>query len=106
MASKHLEADVNYAWPTAEIAVMGPQGAVNVLYSDELEEADDVEARREELIEGYRDTFANPYIAAERGFVDDVLEPAETRPRLVRDLRMLASKRKDQPDRKHGNIPL
>jgi len=106
MASKHLEADVNYAWPTAEIAVMGPKGAVNVLYSDELEAADDVEARREELIDDYRDTFANPYTAAERGFVDDVLEPQETRPRLIRDLRMLESKRKDQPDRKHGNIPL
>jgi acetyl-CoA/propionyl-CoA carboxylase carboxyl transferase subunit len=106
MASKHLEADVNYAWPTAEIAVMGPKGAVNVLYSDELEAADDVEGRREELIDGYRDTFANPYTAAERGFVDDVLEPQETRPRLIRDLRMLESKRTDQPDRKHGNIPL
>ena len=106
MASKHLEADVNYAWPTAEIAVMGPKGAVNVLYSDELEAADDVEGRREKLIDGYRDTFANPYTAAERGFVDDVLEPQETRPRLIRDLRMLESKRADQPDRKHGNIPL
>ncbi|PSQ15577.1 methylmalonyl-CoA carboxyltransferase [Halobacteriales archaeon QS_8_69_73] len=106
MASKHLEADVNYAWPGAEIAVMGPKGAVNVLYSDELEAADDVESRREELIEGYRDTFANPYTAAERGFVDDVLEPQETRPRLIRDLRMLESKRADRPDRKHGNIPL
>jgi acetyl-CoA/propionyl-CoA carboxylase carboxyl transferase subunit len=106
MASKHLEADVNYAWPTAEIAVMGPRGAVNILYDDELEAAADVETRREELIEQYRDTFANPYTAAERGFVDDVLEPQETRPRLIRDLRMLESKRKDQPDRKHGNIPL
>jgi acetyl-CoA/propionyl-CoA carboxylase carboxyl transferase subunit len=106
MASKHLEADVNYAWPTAEIAVMGPRGAVNILYDDELEAADDVEKRREELIEQYRDTFANPYTAAERGFVDDVLEPQETRPRLIRDLRMLESKRKEQPDRKHGNIPL
>ena len=106
MASKHLEADVNYAWPTAEIAVMGPKGAVNILYREELEDADDVEERRQALIDQYRDTFANPYTAAERGFVDDVLEPAETRPRLVRDLRMLESKRKDRPDRKHGNIPL
>ena len=106
MASKHLEADVNYAWPSAEVAVMGPKGAVNVLYSDELEAADDVETRREELIADYRETFANPYTAAERGYVDGVLEPKETRPRLVRDLRMLASKRTDQPDRKHGNIPL
>jgi acetyl-CoA/propionyl-CoA carboxylase carboxyl transferase subunit len=106
MASKHLEADVNYAWPTAEIAVMGPRGAVNILYDDELEAADDVEARRQQLIDEYRDAFANPYTAAERGFVDDVLEPQETRPRLIADLEMLESKRKDQPNRKHGNIPL
>ena len=106
MASKHLEADVNYAWPTAEIAVMGPRGAVNILYDDELESAEDVEARREELIEEYRDAFANPYTAAERGFVDDVIEPKDTRARLVKDLRMLRSKRKEGPSRKHGNIPL
>ena len=85
---------------------MGPKGAVNVLYRDELSDADDVEARREELIEEYRDTFANPFTAAERGFIDDVLEPPETRPRLIHDLEMLESKRKDQPDKKHGNIPL
>ncbi|WP_435193789.1 acyl-CoA carboxylase subunit beta [Natronomonas sp. EA1] len=106
MASKHLEADVNYAWPTAEIAVMGPQGAVNILYREELEGADDPEQRRQELIDEYREEFANPYTVAERGFVDDVLEPQETRPRLIRDLRMLDSKRKDAPSRKHGNIPL
>jgi acetyl-CoA/propionyl-CoA carboxylase carboxyl transferase subunit len=106
MASKHVEADVNYAWPTAEIAVMGPKGAVNVLYDDELEDAEDVEARRQELIDEYRDAFANPYTAAERGFVDDVLEPQETRKRLITDLEVLRSKRKDNPDRKHGNIPL
>jgi acetyl-CoA/propionyl-CoA carboxylase carboxyl transferase subunit len=106
MASKHLEADVNYAWPTAEIAVMGPRGAVNILYDDELEAAEDVEARREQLIEEYRDAFANPYTAAERGFVDDVIEPRDTRARLVKDLHMLRSKRKEGPSRKHGNIPL
>jgi len=106
MASKHIGADVNYAWPSAEVAVMGPQGAVNVLYSDELEGADDPDARREELIEEYREQFANPYTAADRGFVDDVIEPRETRPRLVSDLEMLRSKRRSQPDRKHGNIPL
>jgi len=106
MASKHVGADVNYAWPSAEIAVMGPKGAVNVLYSDELDAADDPETRREELIAEYRDQFANPYTAADRGFVDDVLEPAETRPRLIGDLEMLRSKRKSGPDRKHGNIPL
>nr|WP_255195500.1 acyl-CoA carboxylase subunit beta [Halorarius litoreus] len=106
MASKHLEADVNYAWPTAEIAVMGPQGAVNILYRDELADADDVEARRQQLIDEYREAFANPYTAAEQGFVDDVLEPADTRRRLIADLEMLDSKRTDQPSRKHGNIPL
>jgi acetyl-CoA/propionyl-CoA carboxylase carboxyl transferase subunit len=106
MASKHIGADVNYAWPSAEIAVMGPKGAVNVLYSDELEAADDPEQRREELIEEYREQFANPYIAADRGFVDDVLEPQDTRPQLISDLEMLRSKRKSQPDKKHGNIPL
>jgi len=106
MASKHLGADVNYAWPTAEIAVMGPQGAVNLLYDDELEAADDTEALRQELIDEYREEFANPYTAADRGFLDDVIEPTETRPRLIQDLEMLRSKREDQPDKKHGNIPL
>lgn len=106
MASKHLGADVNYAWPTAEIAVMGPQGAVNILYDDELAEADNVEQRRQELIDEYRETFANPYSAADRGFVDAVLEPPETRQRLITDLEMLRSKRTDHPAKKHGNIPL
>jgi acetyl-CoA/propionyl-CoA carboxylase carboxyl transferase subunit len=106
MASKHIGADVNYAWPSAELAVMGPRGAVNILYSDELAEAEDPEARREERIEEYREQFANPYTAADRGFVDDVLEPKETRPQLVSDLEMLRSKRTSNPDRKHGNIPL
>ncbi len=106
MASKHVGADVNYAWPTAEVAVMGPRGAVNVLYDDELAAAEDTEARREELIDEYREQFANPYSVADRGFVDDVVEPADTRARLVSDLAMLAGKRVDGPDRKHGNIPL
>jgi acetyl-CoA/propionyl-CoA carboxylase carboxyl transferase subunit len=106
MASKNLGADVNYAWPTAEVAVMGPEGAVNILYSDELAEAEDTEARRAELVEEYRTEFANPYSAADRGFVDDVIEPSGTRKRLIRDLKMLAGKRKEQPSRKHGNIPL
>jgi acetyl-CoA/propionyl-CoA carboxylase carboxyl transferase subunit len=106
MASKHLEADVNYAWPTAEIAVMGPRGAVNILYRKELADAEDVEETREELIEEYRETFANPYTAAERGFVDDVIEPEDTRRRLIDDLEMLVNKRKEGPKRKHGNIPL
>ena len=106
MASKHLGADVNYAWPTAEIAVMGPKGAVNVLYRDELAEVDDPDRLRDELIEEYREEFANPYQPADRGFLDDVLEPLETRPRLIQDLEMLASKRESLPDKKHGNIPL
>ncbi|MFC7154479.1 acyl-CoA carboxylase subunit beta [Halomarina halobia] len=106
MASKHIGADVNYAWPTAEIAVMGPQGAVNILYREELAAADDPKTRREELIDEYREAFANPYVAADRGFVDAVLEPTDTRRRLVHDLEMLRSKRKQQPSRKHGNIPL
>ncbi|MFB6136592.1 MAG: acyl-CoA carboxylase subunit beta [Halobacteriaceae archaeon] len=106
MASKHLGADVNYAWPTAEIAVMGPRGAVNLLYSDELDAADDPESLREELIEEYREEFANPYTAADMGYLDDIVEPTETRERLVDDLEMLASKREDTPDKKHGNIPL
>ncbi len=106
MASKHIGADVNYTWPTAEIAVMGPQGAVNILYRKQLEAADDTEARRDELIEEYRDEFANPYTAADRGFVDDVIEPRETRKRLIADLTMLRSKREHAPEKKHGNIPL
>ncbi len=106
MASKHIGGDVNYAWPTAEIAVMGPKGAVNVLYREELAEADDTEARRQELIDEYREEFANPYTAADRGFIDDVIEPTETRARLIEDLRMLRGKRADGPDKKHGNIPI
>jgi acetyl-CoA/propionyl-CoA carboxylase carboxyl transferase subunit len=106
MASKHIGADVNYAWPTAEIAVMGPKGAVNVLYRDELEAADDPDELREQLIDEYREEFANPYTAADRGYLDAVIEPTETRPRLIADLEMLASKREDTPDKKHGNIPL
>ncbi|WP_129113401.1 acyl-CoA carboxylase subunit beta [Halegenticoccus tardaugens] len=106
MASKHLGADVNYAWPTAEIAVMGPQGAVNILYRKELAEASDAEARRQDLIDEYREEFANPYTAADRGFLDDVIEPTETRARLIEDLEMLKSKRKSYPDKKHGNLPI
>jgi len=106
MSSKHIGGDVNYAWPTAEIAVMGPKGAVNVLYRRELAEADDPDARRQELIDEYRSEFANPYSAADRGFVDDVIEPPETRKRLIDDLEMLMSKRKSMPDKKHGNIPI
>jgi len=106
MNSKHLRSDVSFAWPTAEIAVMGPEGAVNVVFKKEIDKAEDPAARREELIGEYQRKFANPYVAAERGFVDDVIEPAETRPRLVKSLRMLSTKRESVPARKHGNIPL
>jgi propionyl-CoA carboxylase beta chain len=106
MGSKHLGADINLAWPTAQIAVMGAQGAVNILYRKELADAEDAEARRAELIEDYEDTLANPYVAAERGYVDAVISPHETRIEVVRALRLLASKRETLPPKKHGNIPL
>jgi acetyl-CoA carboxylase carboxyltransferase component len=106
MNSKHLRADVSFAWPTAEIAVMGAEGAVNIVFRKEIEKAADPEAKRRDLIREYRTKFATPYAAAERGFVDDVIEPAETRPRLIKALRMLATKRETIPARKHGNIPL
>ena len=106
MSSKHIRGDVNLAWPTAEIAVMGPEGAVNIIFRKELAEAEDVEKRRAELVAEYREKFANPYIAASRGFIDDVIEPRETRPRLVNALEMVANKRDANPAKKHGNIPL
>jgi propionyl-CoA carboxylase beta chain len=106
MNSKHLRADVSFAWPTAEIAVMGPDAAVNVVFRREIEKADDPALRRAELIAEYHRKFSTPYVAAESGFVDDVIEPAETRPRLIKALRMLSTKREAVPARKHGNIPL
>jgi propionyl-CoA carboxylase beta chain len=106
MGSKHLGADMNIAWPTAQIAVMGAQGAVNILYRNELRDADDPEARRAELITEYEDTLANPYIAAERGYVDAVVQPHETRVEIIRSLRLLRNKRATLPPKKHGNIPL
>ena len=106
MNSKHLRADVSFAWPTAEIAVMGADGAVNIVFRKEIDKAEDPVQRRAELITEYRDKFSTPYAAAERGFIDDVIEPAETRPRLIKALRMLSTKRESIPARKHGNIPL
>jgi propionyl-CoA carboxylase beta chain len=110
MASKHIRADFNAAWPTAEIAVMGPEGAVNIIFRREIEEASanggDPAARRSQLASEYTERFANPYIAAERGYVDDVIEPEETRPWLIRALELSLTKRVDRPKRKHGNIPL
>jgi len=106
MSSKHIRADFNFAWPTAEVAVMGPEGAVNIIFRRELEEADDPDARRAELIEEYRQRFANPYTAAERGYVDEVIEPRRTRPVLIDALETARPKRERRPSRKHGNIPL
>ena len=106
MGSKHLGADVNLAWPTAQIAVMGAQGAVNILHRKELADAQDTDAKRKELIEDYEETLLNPYIAADRGFIDAVIEPQETRHQIVKALNALRNKRVALPPRKHGNIPL
>jgi acetyl-CoA carboxylase carboxyltransferase component len=106
MNSKHIRADLNLAWPTAEIAVMGPEGAVNIIFRRQLAEAENPEQRRAELVEEYRERFANPYTAAQRGYIDDVIEPRETRPRLINALHMLQNKRDNNPPKKHGNIPL
>jgi propionyl-CoA carboxylase beta subunit len=106
MASKHIRTDLNLAYPTAEIAVMGPEGAVNIIYRRELEAAEDPERLRSERVREFREKFANPYVAAQRGFVDEVIEPRLTRPKLIRGLTLLASKRDQNPPKKHGNIPL
>jgi len=106
MNSKSIGADLAFAWPSAELAVMGPQGAVEIVYRRELAEAADPVARRAELVEEYTERYANPYVAAERGYVDDVIDPSQTRRVLVRSLRLLASKREELPRRKHGNVPL
>ncbi|MBV9677854.1 MAG: acyl-CoA carboxylase subunit beta [Acidobacteriaceae bacterium] len=106
MGSKHLRTDINFAYPTAEIAVMGPEGAVNILYRRELQSAEDPQATRQARIDEYRNRFANPFVAAERGYVDDVIEPHETRGKVIRALRMLANKTDTMPRKKHGNIPL
>jgi len=106
MSSKHIRGDVNLAWPSAEIAVMGPDGAVNIIFRKELAQADDPVRRKAELVAEYRQKFANPYVAASRGYIDDVIEPRETRPRLINALEMLANKRDTNPAKKHGCIPL
>jgi propionyl-CoA carboxylase beta chain len=100
MSSKHIRADFNFAWPTAEVAVMGPEGAVNIIYRDRPE------GERPELIADYKERFANPYTAAERGYVDDVIEPRRTRPVLIDALETALTKAEPRPRRKHGNIPL
>ena len=106
MGSKHLRADVNLAWPTAEIAVMGPEGAVSIIHREELVVADDPEEVKKQLAKEYRDRWANPYVAAGRGYIDDVIDPAETRPKVISALEMLRNKRDTLPPKKHGNIPL
>jgi acetyl-CoA carboxylase carboxyltransferase component len=106
MCSKHIRADYNVAWPTAEIAVMGPQGAVSVIFKREIAQADDSKQRTQQLIDDYREQFANPYYAAERGYIDDVIEPRHTRWALINALNMARNKSVSRPQRKHGNIPL
>ena len=106
MASKHIRTDINFAWPTAEIAVMGAEGAVGLLYRREINEAEDKDAVRRERIHEMEEKFQNPYVAAERGFIDEVIEPSETRPKLIRALKLLENKRDTNPPKKHGNIPL
>ncbi len=106
MGSKHLRADVNLAWPMAEIAVMGPDAAVNIIHRSELARAKNIDKARAEFVADYKKKFANPYVAASRGFIDDVIDPRETRPRIIRALKMLESKNDQMPPKKHGNLPL
>src|SRR5205807_6419599 len=112
MSSKHIRTDVNYAWPSAEIAVMGPEGAVDIVYKRELDAAkngengSDRDQLRQQKIEEFRDRFANPYVAAERGYLDAAIQPRETRRKLIQALEMLETKRDKNPPKKHGNIPL
>ena len=106
MCSKHIRSDINFAWPSAELAVMGPGGAVNIIFKREIQASEDPDKRAEELVTEYRDKFANPYIAAEMGYIDDIIEPQETRPRIIDALHTLLNKRESRPAKKHGNIPL
>jgi propionyl-CoA carboxylase beta chain len=106
MSSKHIRGDMNFAWPTAEIAVMGVEGAVNIIFKDRIANTDDPDDERARLVAEYEAQFANPYTAAARGYVDDVISPSDTRPRLIAALGMLADKRDSNPRKKHGNIPL
>jgi propionyl-CoA carboxylase beta chain len=106
MSSKHIRGDMNFAWPTAEIAVMGAEGAVNIIFKDAIGAADDAAGERTRLVTEYEEEFSNPYVAAARGYIDEVILPRETRPRLIRSLEILADKRDTNPRKKHGNIPL
>jgi propionyl-CoA carboxylase beta chain len=106
MSSKHIRSDLNFAWPTAALAVMGPDGAVNIIFRKELAESKKPEEKKSELVAEYREKFAHPYIAASRGYIDDIIEPRYTRTRIINGLEMLANKRDTNPAKKHGNIPL
>jgi acetyl-CoA carboxylase carboxyltransferase component len=106
MSSKHLRADINLAWPSAEIAVMGAEGAINIIYRDEIRRSENPGQTRDALIADYKEQFTNPYVAASRGYLDDVIDPAETRVQLIKALDMLQNKRDSLPAKKHGNIPL
>jgi len=106
LSSKHVRGDINYAYPTAEIAVMGPDGAVQILFSKEVAAASDPVAKKKELVESYRETFANPYRAAELGFIDEIILPEDTRPKLVQAFELLSNKRQSIPPKKHDNLPL
>jgi propionyl-CoA carboxylase beta chain len=106
MSSKSLRGDINYAWPTAEIAVMGPDGAVNIVFKDVIDKSENPQQTRQELVADYRDKFANPYIAAGKGYLDDVIDPRSTRPKVIRALQVLRNKTDTSPAKKHGNIPL
>jgi len=106
LGSKHIRADVNLAWPSAEIAVMGPDAAINIIFRNEIAKAKDTVAEKRKLVKEYREKFSNPYIAAGRGYVDDVIEPSETREVLIKYLESVKTKREARPPRKHGNIPL
>ena len=106
MCSKHIRGDFNFAWPSAELAVMGPEGAVQIVFKKEIEGSKEPAKREKELVKEYRDRFANPYIAARMGYLDDVIEPGETRPRVIDAFTVLRTKREARPPKKHGNIPL
>jgi len=106
MSSKHVRGDMNFAYPSSEIAVMGPDGAVNIIFRSEILSADDPTVERKRLEADYRDKFANPFKAAELGYIDEVIMPRDSRPRLIAALKMLENKREKNPSRKHGNIPL
>jgi acetyl-CoA carboxylase carboxyltransferase component len=106
MNSKHIGADYNFAWPSAEIAVMGPEAACSIIFKKEISDSQDPESRRNELAEDYRSKFSNPYVAASYGYIDDVIEPQETRPKLISSLKSIYKKRANRPLRKHGNIPV